>query len=298
MADVVVYKQWNIITSGGKTWTNKDKWDYVTIDPPMPGGSITVPEGTTFTIVLSSDVEWKPNTAGASIEDWIYIEDADSYEVTHTYSNGVYQFTVPSYGTDTLNLYLFADPLVLRTKKFFEKITTKIRKNKLKGATVKLAGTGSTGLTFDSNATANGSTYVSIVPRGILDTNFVYATNNDDVFEYSTHANSTSSVTYPQIKIKQSGLYLVQGSVYFTTGYTAEDRIYITFYVNNAVTNSWWLTERMSSTYQIPQLIRLIYLNANDVIQLRASNYTTPTSGQVYLTESTQLRLTLMNPTL
>lgn len=186
----------------------------------------------------------------------------------------------------------------LKIKKFFEKITTKIRKNKLKGATVKLGGLGSTDLAFDSSATTNGSTYVSIVPRGILDTNFVYATNNDDVFEYSTHASSTSSVKYPQIKIKQSGLYLVQGSVNFTSGYTAEDRIYITFYVNNAVTNSWWLTERMSSAYQVPQLIRLIYLNANDVIQLRASNYTSATRGNVYLGESTQLRLTLMNPTL
>lgn len=186
----------------------------------------------------------------------------------------------------------------LKIKKFFEKITTKIRKNKLKGATVKLGGTGSTEISFDSNATTNGGTYVSIVPRGILDTNFVYSTNNSNVFEYSTHANSTSSVKYPQVKVKQSGLYLVEGSVYFSSGYTAEDRIYATFYVNNAVTNSWWLTDRMSSTYQILQLIRLIYLSANDVIQLRASNYTSATRGKIYLTESTELRLTLMNPTL
>lgn len=185
----------------------------------------------------------------------------------------------------------------LKIKKLLEKITSKTYKNKIRGATAKLEGNGGTTVTIGSGST-NCSDPSTILPRGVRDTDFVYDTNNSDIYEYSTHSSSTSSLTYPQIKIKQSGLYLVQGSVYFGTGYTAEDRIYITFYVNNAVTNKWWLTERMSSTYQIEQLIRAIYLNENDVVQLRASNYTSAGRGNVYLGDYTNLRITLINPTL
>ena len=187
----------------------------------------------------------------------------------------------------------------LKIKKFFEKITTSIRKNQLRGATCKLSGKGSTELAFDSNATTTGSTYVSIMPQGILDTNFIFTTYGaSGIYEYSTHASSTSSVKYPQVKVKQSGLYLVKGSVYFTTGYTAEDAVYITIYINDTVNNRYWLRERMSSTYQALHLVRLMHLNANDVVQLRASNYTSATRGKIYLSEATELRLTLMNPTI
>lgn len=187
----------------------------------------------------------------------------------------------------------------LKIKALLEKIVNISRKNNLRGIAASVGGLSAGEVTI-GNGSANCSSYKQIVPRGILNTDFDYSTTAGDEsqFELVYNSNSTSTVKYPGIKIKQPGLYLVEGTVYFSSGYTAEDRIYITFYINNAVTNSWWFTERMSSTYQIGKLTRLIYLNTNDVVELRASNYTSAGRGEVYFSAATRLILTLMNPTI
>lgn len=187
----------------------------------------------------------------------------------------------------------------LKIKALLEKIVNISRKNNLRGIAASVGGLSAEEVTI-GNGSANCSSYKQILPRGILNTDFDYSTTSGDAskFELVYNSNSTSTVKYPGIRVKQSGLYLVEGTVYFGVGYTAEDRVYITIYINNAVDNRHWFTERMSSTYQIGKLTRLIYLNADDVLELRASNYTSAGRGEVYLSAATRLILTLMNPTI
>ena len=187
----------------------------------------------------------------------------------------------------------------LKIKALLEKIVNISRKNNLRGIAASVGGLSAEEVTI-GNGSANCSSYKQIVPRGILNTDFDYSTTAGDEsqFELVYNSKSTSTVKYPGIKVKQSGLYLVEGTVYFATGYTAEDRIYIVLYINQTTDNRHWFAERMSSTYQIGKLTRLIYLNENDVVELRASNYTSAGTGKVYLSAATKLSLTLMNPTI
>ena len=187
----------------------------------------------------------------------------------------------------------------LKIKAFFEKLVHKARKNKLRGASAAIYGSSSEEVTI-GDGSANASSYKQIVPRGILNTDFEYVTNSKgaSLFELGYHSSSTSTVKYPQIKVKQAGLYLIDSTVYFSKSYTAGDRVYIVIYVNNVADNRHWFAERMSGTYQVGQLTRLVYLNANDVVQVRASNYTSAGRGYIYFSGATNIALTLVNPTI
>lgn len=195
----------------------------------------------------------------------------------------------------------------LKIKALLEKLIKVARKNKLRGIAATIGGLSSEEVSI-GNQTTNCNNYVQIVPRGTLNEDFDYSTTvgYESLFElvYNPETDTTSGAIpapagpYPGIKIKQPGLYLVEGTVYFGVNYTAEDRVYITIHVNYTGENKRWFTERMSSTYQIGKLTRLVYLNANDIVELRASNYTSKGRGSIYFSGATRLSVTLMNPTL
>lgn len=195
----------------------------------------------------------------------------------------------------------------LKIKALLEKLTRTARKNKLRGIAASIGGLSAEEVSI-GNQTTNCNNYVQIVPRGTLNVDFDYSTTvgDESLFElvYNPETDTTSGIfpapagPYPGIKVKQPGLYLVEGSVYYTSGYTAEDRVYMVIYVNYTAENRRWFTERMSSTYQIGKLTRLVYLNANDIVELRASNYTSKGRGLIYQSGQTKLSLTLVNPTI
>ena len=166
----------------------------------------------------------------------------------------------------------------LKIKALLEKLTRMARKNKLRGIAATIGGLSSEEVSI-GNQTANCNNYAQIVPRGTLNRDFDYFTTvgDESLFElvYNPETDTTSGNAfpypagpYPGIKIKQPGLYLVEGSVYFSKDYTAEDRVYMVIYINYTAENRHWFTERMSSTYQIGKLTRLVYLNANDIVVL------------------------------
>lgn len=102
-------------------------------------------------------------------------------------------------------------------------------------------------------------------------------------------ASSTGIVT-----VKKAGLYFIEAQVYMYTGFTEGDYSYIGISINDDVPPQYRLLQfriQQANAYTSVCITRMLYLQANDTISLKAWN-TTAARGTVQRYQSTHFSLT------
>lgn len=91
----------------------------------------------------------------------------------------------------------------------------------------------------------------------------------------STFAGNGCSASSNGLKVTNAGTYLVWGSLYLTTGYTAGDLIHIKAYRNSTAVSDWIFRAYSASHYSTPHFGPIaVTCSANDVLYLYAYNQT------------------------
>ena len=176
----------------------------------------------------------------------------------------------------------------LKTKKFFEKITTAIKDIDEIGQGAEIYGKNSAGT---GDCTLQKQTYQNplagqcngrLYTEGGVAATATTTTQSNDLFVVTPSTG--------KIKILKTGHYLVMGKVSAYTGFTAEDRLDIRIQVNGSNNAICFARERMSGTQQIICLTRPLQYNANDEINLAVTNYEAA-RGIVVSTSMTMLQI-------
>lgn len=163
--------------------------------------------------------------------------------------------------------------------------TSKIIDNKLNGLGefVVVMGAGSSA----SNTIALSTSWANVFSDGLCKAEGTTSTTAIDSSYYSV--SSTGVVT-----VKKAGLYFIESQVYMYTGFTASDTTYAGISINNDDPPQYRLIQYkvpVASTYNGVPLVRMLYLQANDTITLKARNET-GARGTVQRYASTHFSLT------
>ena len=160
----------------------------------------------------------------------------------------------------------------LKIKKFFEKITSKIKSYEEIGMAAQLCGKNSSATTGILTLTTSDQNPLVGQSNAVL-----YGVDGTPSTATTTaQSNSLFTVTPStgKIKILKAGHYLVIASAYAYDQFTAEDRFYLRVLVNDSSVNRFVVTERMSGTYQIIYLCQSYVAAANDELSIGVRNYT------------------------
>ena len=160
----------------------------------------------------------------------------------------------------------------LKIKKFFEKITSKLKSYEEIGMAAELHGKNTSATTGILTLTTSNQNPLVGQCKAIL-----YGADGTPSTATTTDQSNSLFIATPstgKIKILKAGHYLVIAAAYAYDQFTAEDRFYLGVQVNGSRPNRFTVTERMSSTYQIVFLCGTYVAAANDELNIAVLNYT------------------------
>lgn len=160
----------------------------------------------------------------------------------------------------------------LKIKKFFEKITDKIKSYEEIGMAAQLCGKNSSATTGILTLTTSNQNPLVGQSNAVL----YGADGTASTATTTAQSNSLFTVTPStgKIKILKAGHYLVIASAYAYDQFTAEDRVYFGVQVNGSRPNRFTVTKRMSGNYQIIYLCQSYVAAANDELNIAVLNNT------------------------